>query len=297
MENAPVLPQPQRINQPQDALGFAVAVTTSAAKILTTGVKCIGVEIQSSTKDDANGSVTGITYIKAGGVNIYELLSGKSVFIPCSHTDQITVLTQTGTAFVRGIVHQQPTLSSAMTLPPYLLVFDVESVGLLGEPFAVGGVVVASDGTPLRPKVPYHDQFIYACPHSVAAGSLNDRHWVEQNVKIDADDIKAGRPAEVYAQFWMKWLHWKQQGAWLVADVAFPVEARFLLNCAVTQDGKNDLPYPLLDVSSILLAAGRDPLASYPRIKGETPKHNPLADAKQSARLLLEALSVLNGNV
>lgn len=110
MENAPVLPQPQRINPPQSALGFAVAVTTTAAKLLTTGVKCIGVEIQSSTKDDSNASMTGLVYIVAGGVNIYELLSGKSVFVPCANTDDITVKTQAGTAFVRGIVHQQPTL-------------------------------------------------------------------------------------------------------------------------------------------------------------------------------------------
>lgn len=110
MENVPVLPQPQRINPPQDALGFAQAVTTSAAKLLATGVKCIGVEIQNSTKDDSNTSMSGIAYIIAGGVNIYELLSGKSVFIPCQNTDDLTVKTLTGTAFVRGIVHQQPTL-------------------------------------------------------------------------------------------------------------------------------------------------------------------------------------------
>jgi hypothetical protein len=51
-----------------------------------------------------------------------------------------------------------------------------------------------------------------------------------------------------------------------------------------------DGPYPLVDVASVRLAAGLDPLGAYDRTAGELPVHNPLADARQSARLLLEAL-------
>jgi hypothetical protein len=50
-------------------------------------------------------------------------------------------------------------------------------------------------------------------------------------------------------------------------------------------------PYPLHDLASILLAHGRDPLAKNERLPEELPEHDPLNDARQSARLLHEVLS------
>jgi hypothetical protein len=40
-----------------------------------------------------------------------------------------------------------------------------------------------------------------------------------------------------------------------------------------------------------MLSAGMNPLATYDRTPSELPRHNPLADARQSARLLSEALA------
>jgi hypothetical protein len=94
--------------------------------------------------------------------------------------------------------------------------------------------------------------------------------------------------------FWRTWLEWKSRGAVLVADCAWPVEARFLAACvddnldARTWDG----PYPLHELASFMVAAGMDPMTTYDRLPDE-PQHDPLGDARQSARLLVMALGRL----
>jgi hypothetical protein len=50
-------------------------------------------------------------------------------------------------------------------------------------------------------------------------------------------------------------------------------------------------PYPLHEIASFMTAAGMDPMATYARLPDELPKHHPLADARQSARLLWLAVS------
>ena len=177
-----------------------------------------------------------------------------------------------------------------MKLPPYILVFDVESLGLFGEGFAVGGVVIATSLNAKKKTPGLQDSFVYACRSAGVAGDPADRAWVERYVKLEDKDITAAGPAEVRAQFWDKWSYWKAQGAWLAADVPWPVEARFLLDCCSVADRRKDVPYPLLDIAAFLLASGKDPLASYPRLRNEKPVHHPLADAQQSARLLYEAI-------
>jgi hypothetical protein len=83
----------------------------------------------------------------------------------------------------------------------------------------------------------------------------------------------------------------------LAADCAWPVEARFLAACVDDQPEQRawEGPYPLIDIASVRLAAGLDPLATVERLPSEMPAHDPLADARQSARLLIEALKVTRG--
>lgn len=96
-------------------------------------------------------------------------------------------------------------------------------------------------------------------------------------------------------KFWRRWLHWKEKGAVLAAECAWPVEGRFLNECIDTlpTDRKWAGPYPLLEISSIMIAGGMDPMANHPRLDDEQPAHNPLADARQSARLLMLAIQNL----
>lgn len=88
-------------------------VTSTAAGLFSAAskdVQCIGVWLQSSAKNDSDGSVTGTMYVvreetPGSGFTVLsaELVTGQEGFFPCSNTSQIKVKTQSGTAWVRGI--------------------------------------------------------------------------------------------------------------------------------------------------------------------------------------------------
>jgi hypothetical protein len=165
------------------------------------------------------------------------------------------------------------------------MVIDVESVGLHGEGFAVGIVVIDETG---HVDLTGH----FACPSDAAAGSDEGRAWVREN----CPDIVAvlDTPREVRDGFWHVWQDYKAHGALLVADCAWPVEARFLAAC-VDDDPEARAwqgPYPLHELASFMAAAGMDPMATRERLADE-PQHDPLGDAKQSARLLMRAFAEL----
>jgi hypothetical protein len=179
-------------------------------------------------------------------------------------------------------------------LPPFFFVFDVESVGLHGEPFAVGWVVVdvatgreVSEGIFVSPVADAAERTAKLSTTSI----LTDTEWVEAHVLPAIADVQPIGDVDMRKMFWCAWKHWEAQGAMLAADVPWPCEARFLMECmrytwAQAQSG----PYPLIDVASVRLAKGFDPIATVGRLESEEPPHNPLTDARQSARLLLEAL-------
>lgn len=189
------------------------------------------------------------------------------------------------------------TETKTRTIVPFL-VFDVESAGLHGEGFAVGYVVVdPEDGAELE-----HG---YArVPLVGIDASERDREWLKANVLPALDRLVAvefDRPSQLREWFWAKWLEWKGRNAVLAADVAWPVEARFLAAC-ISDDltvRRWEGPYPLLDIASLRFAHGHDPVATVERRPNELPAHNPLADARQSARLLLNivALNMTKENV
>jgi hypothetical protein len=164
------------------------------------------------------------------------------------------------------------------------MVFDVESIGLHGEGFAVGYVVVNRAGETL-------DQGLVACDPLRAQGDLKNLAWVQENVP--AFECGCFSTYEVREEFWSAWMRWKGRGAVLVADCAWPVEARFLALCVddakISREWEG--PYPLHDLASVMLALGKDPLATNDRLPSELPAHHPLNDARQSARLLVEALT------
>ena len=171
------------------------------------------------------------------------------------------------------------------TPPETFLVFDVESIGLHGEGFAVGYVVVDRAGREL-------ESGLMAANPNIALGANEDHLWVAANVP--AMDYTFKSPKEVREAFWAVWERWRDTAV-LVADCAWPVEARFLQRC-VDQDYPHRNwrgPYPLHDLASVLLAKGIDPLAINQRLAPlELPAHNPLADARQSARQLVTALAI-----
>lgn len=174
-------------------------------------------------------------------------------------------------------------------MPDLYMVFDVESIGLHGEGFAVGYVVVQTDGAVVGNR-------IFSCSPGHAKGDDEGRAWVAENCPPLVWNCSS--PREVRRFFWNGWLSWKDQGAVLVADCAWPVEARFLAACV---DDEPELrrwqgPYPLHELASFMVAAGMDPMATYDRLPDE-PLHDPLGDARQSARLLTDALKRLSSTI
>lgn len=163
------------------------------------------------------------------------------------------------------------------------MVFDVESIGLHGEGFAVGWVVVNLDGERL-------DECCMSCDPDQCAGTDEARLWVKENVPFL--HVTSPTPQHLRNAFWHEWRQWADEGAVLVADCAWPVEANFLSACVRLNHREREWqgPYPLHDLASVMLAAGKDPRAVTTRKRDEVPAHHPLNDARQSARQLVAAL-------
>lgn len=170
-------------------------------------------------------------------------------------------------------------------------VFDVESVGLHGEAFAVAGGVYLENGAAQW-------EFCYACPISEAKGTDEDRNWVKANVPPLTETHRL--PIGIRDAFWLDWLKAKAQYPEIVMAVecGWPVEARFLNACIDDEpaDRRWKGPYPLHEIATYIAAAGKDPMANRERTESEKPVHNPVGDARQSARLLAESLAIIAGN-
>ena len=168
-------------------------------------------------------------------------------------------------------------------------VFDVESIGLSGEGFQVGVVVLSEDGT-------IHDEFLCQCHPNMAEGSPDGRTWVNENVPLGwIPTANLHSTMEVRNAFWAYWelCSTAYPEIKMVADVPFPVETNFLKQC-LQDNYKRKSPYPLLDVTSMLLCKGFDPFMNHERLPNELPKHHALMDARQSARLLLQCLGKMS---
>lgn len=184
------------------------------------------------------------------------------------------------------------------------LVFDVESVGLHGQGFAVGWVILL-DGKEVQGHW-------VGCPSLEAKGTKEGRAWIAENIPVGVLSPNAPhrreRPVDVRRSFWEVWQAEKAQGATLWADCLWPVEARFVIACIEDARGsplrsKTTLaettrewsgPYPFHEIGTLRLAAGLDPLSSEARTEAEKLVHHPLHDARQSARLLTEAFEILS---
>lgn len=170
----------------------------------------------------------------------------------------------------------------------YIVSLDVESLGLHGEGFAVGAVVFR-DGIEV-------ESFYHRCQDPDAAllkvMDPSDSSWVRENVLPVLDSPTLGTAGQVREAFWKWWLVHQEEGAVLVTDVPWPVEANFLSACIRGNilERKWQGPYPIIDVASVLVSKGwkrRD------RKADELPEHNPVTDARYSGRLLLEVLGRL----
>lgn len=159
-------------------------------------------------------------------------------------------------------------------------IFDVESIGLNGEAFAFGIHV-------LNEKWEVVDEKLHHFDPDLASGTRADRLWVADNIPpIDQERWWTHtEPRFLIKAFQEIWKYYKSR-AIMYCESPVPVESNFLRACGIN-------PYPLYDISSIMLADGLDPMKTYERLPDELPVHNPLADCRQSARLLRECLERL----
>ena len=173
-------------------------------------------------------------------------------------------------------------------------IFDVESVGLYGEGFAVAGGVYI-DGIPyVSGGTPWEFQF--SCPPEAAEGAPENLEWVKTHVQLFRQHT-ADNPRAVRHQFWQQWERAKAEhpGILMAGECIYPVEASFVVSCVKDHLRERgwEGPYPMMEIASFMSAAGMDPMEKYLRDPQEEPEHNPLADARLSARLLAEALRTL----
>lgn len=146
--------------------------------------------------------------------------------------------------------------------PLRLMCFDVESVGLFGDPFALAWCIgqeqflVATERgsgqVESQERVVGHEAVIVAegfaqCDPRDCFGFSDDRSWVQEHVipHLPPYDRKEGLlgPTALYDLFWPIWLAEREQGTLLVADVPWPVEAHFLYQCIHRSTGDKTLAY------------------------------------------------------
>lgn len=165
-------------------------------------------------------------------------------------------------------------------------VFDVESIGLHGQAFAVGGGIYQEDGTAIR-------EFLFSFPRENAIGAASDRDWV--NANVPKMDITHSDSRGIREAFWSEAMEAKKRpGILFAAECGFPVEARFVASCIDDGEGRCwSWPFPLHEIASVMFIAGIDPVAHYDRLPGESPVHNPLCDSRQSMRMLKMSLDRL----
>lgn len=170
-----------------------------------------------------------------------------------------------------------------------LLCFDLESNSLHGEVFAVGAVVMNSNGEVL-------DQFTGRCK---IKEQVDD--WVQHNVipAIEEMPVTHGGYKEIREAFWRWYVLAEPKVDYVLVSNGYPVEYRFLIKCQEENLKERfwQHPFPILDLFSLLIQANVDS-TSKKKIKDQIiaskgfNRHHPLHDATTSALLAFEAFKL-----
>jgi len=170
--------------------------------------------------------------------------------------------------------------------------FDVESLGFDGSPFAAGYSVM-ENGEEIESDLWWTDPLHLPCGD-------RDREWVTEyilsHLTVDAQKNRVDSIFEVAKAASVAIEQWTDlRGAYLMCDCPYPFETQFLERC-IRWGLLQRRPYPLIDLASVRLAAGIDPIGTERRYENELPKHNPLKDARQSGRLFFSAMGFCTGD-
>ncbi|AYV83315.1 MAG: hypothetical protein Hyperionvirus5_121 [Hyperionvirus sp.] len=187
-----------------------------------------------------------------------------------------------------------------MSLGSWTLTFDVESLGLYGDAFAVGAVIHNHLGEEMGTLFEH-------CPHTAtkeASLDLSDprnrSEWIVKNVvPVLKTPASCKNPREIRDKFWKFYREWIMIAKNLkmkldvVVDAGYPVETNFLRECVGDsfEERQYEGPYPLQEVQTAIKLAGYT--KENERLAGEEPAHHPLADSRQSARIWRECNNML----
>lgn len=159
---------------------------------------------------------------------------------------------------------------------------DAESEGLLGAIWAIGAVAIGEVEDDSRCE-------IFALFEGRTSYPPRDP-WVFENIWPVCQVLTPHSRSVMLEWFWDWWRRRAQEGYIAVADFGVPVEARLFRDCMIDEHPRwFEGPYPLHELGTLLLAAGRDP--DMPREElarevgmAEFVKHNPVHDAEMTAR-------------
>lgn len=176
------------------------------------------------------------------------------------------------------------------------LTFDVETRGLYGEAFAVGYVLTTDTGEVVL-EGQHACQFLKAAEDLLDTTPLATREFLESCVLPVAPSVDCESPHEVRMKFQQVWkradreANLGKEDLYLVVDCPFPCEVGFLQQIRKeVGHGSFVGAYPLIDVASMVLKDGGNPIGTFHRTDDEKPAHNPLNDARQSSRILHQLL-------
>ncbi len=163
---------------------------------------------------------------------------------------------------------------------------DAETDGLYGGFLTVGIVVTDFAGRELE-RICY----------GIRRENLRVKDpWVAEHVlPVLGEYEPCEDEEELLERVWALWRRYAEN-AYVVADVAFPVEARLFQRCVLKnpKERRFQAPFPLLDLGSILFAKGIDPLTdrvSLSEAEEKAKRHNALSDAAMAAKIFHELMN------
>lgn len=165
-----------------------------------------------------------------------------------------------------------------------ILFIDAETDGLYGS-FLTVGLVVTDDAGNIIEKAYYGIK---------KENMMISDVWTRENVFSVLGDYEACEDeAELLEKVWAFWMKYREE-AYAAADVMYPVESRLFMKCVMNNESERKYlgPFPMLDLSSLLMAAGYDPLIDRAELLDEDEKqmmanktHNALNDAEMTAAI------------
>lgn len=157
-----------------------------------------------------------------------------------------------------------------------LFFVDAETDGVYGTFLSIAVIVIDYEGNEL-------DRHYWGINQK---NLVVHSEWVRRNVIPIMGEYEVCQDEdEILDKFWKVWEKHRQD-AYAIADVCYPVESALFQKCVLKDEKKRGMeaPFPLLDLSSILLAKGIDPLIDRMKLVETKGKqmHNALTDVEIS---------------